>query len=151
MGRALPRIPREAPVWNRKPNDRVRKDHTDWIKTLPCIKCGRGPCDPAHVRIGNTGGGAGLKPPDRYTVPLCKSLPQTGYEGCHAVQHKGEVSFWAELGVDPVDIALRLWAVSGDTEQALRTIARAQQTIELKRRAPDRACPDTDTGDDNGV
>lgn len=76
-----------------------------------------------------------MKPPDRYTVPLCMSIPEIGYEGCHAIQHQGEVSFWAALGVDPVDISLRLWAVSGDTDQALRTIARARQLIALHRRA----------------
>jgi hypothetical protein len=134
MPRPAPRIPR-APIQHKpKPNDRLRPKHVAWIKTLPCIRCGRTPCDPAHVRIGNTGGGTSLKPPDRFTVPLCSSDPLIGYEGCHAVQHQGEMTFWAELGVDPVDIALRLWAVTGDTEQALRTITRARQAIALHRR-----------------
>lgn len=130
------RIERHVPLPRPKPNDRLRPKHIAWIKTLPCIKCGRTPCDPAHVRIGNTGGGTGLKPPDRFTVPLCSSLPEIGYEGCHAVQHQGEVTFWAELGVDPVDIALRLWAITGDTDQGLRTIARARQAIAMHQRSP---------------
>lgn len=125
MGRVAPRIPRALIQWKRKPNTRLRRSHLDWIKTLPCVRCGRSPCDPAHVRIG-TDGGTGLKPSDRYAVPLCRA--------CHDIQHKGEVTFWAELGADPVDISNRLWTVTGNTEQALRTIARARQMIELKRR-----------------
>lgn len=133
MARARARIERHVPLPNPKPNDRLRPKHIAWIKTLPCIKCGRMPCDPAHVRIGNTGGGTSLKPPDRFTVPLCSSNPAIGYRGCHAVQHDGEQTFWAELGVDPADIALRLWAVTGDDEQGLRTIERARQAIALHR------------------
>jgi len=134
MPRPAPRITRNVPIGKRKPNDRLRPRHIAWIKTLPCIRCGRTPCDAAHVRIGSTGGGTGLKPPDRFTVPLYSSNPAIGYQGCHSEQHEGEVTFWAELGVDPVDIALRLWSVTGNDEQGRRTIERAQQAIALHRR-----------------
>jgi hypothetical protein len=57
-----------------------------------------------------------------------------GFEGCHARQHRiGELSFWAALGVDPINLSARLWAVTGDTEQALRALARFRQSIELYR------------------
>lgn len=48
---------------------RVKK-YTDWVKTQPCIKCGR-PAEPHHMKgVGNMSGG-GLKAPDWATMPLC--------------------------------------------------------------------------------
>ena len=78
----------------------------------------------AHVRIG-TDGGAGMKPSDRYTVPLCVV--------CHARQHKGELSFWAELRIDPLNVAFRLWTISGDQEAGERIVFRARQAIGLHK------------------
>jgi hypothetical protein len=58
------------------------------------------------VRLG-TGGGAGLKPADRWTLPLCHA--------CHMEQHAiGEVTFWRGLDLDPVGVAVALHAKSGD-------------------------------------
>jgi hypothetical protein len=67
------------------------------------------------------------KPDDRYLVPLCRK--------CHDRQHtrEGEPTFWANLGIDPVNLSLRLHLVTGDTEQGERTIMRARQAIELHR------------------
>jgi hypothetical protein len=65
----------------------------------------------------------GYKPSDRYTVPLCTP--------CHAKQHRGELSFWAALGIDPLNVALRLWTVSGDLAAGERVVFRAHQGIEL--------------------
>lgn len=119
------RIERTAPTGKRKPNMRYRLAHRDFVKSLPCLKCGGAPCDPAHVRNG-TDGGTGLTPSDRYIVPLCRSH--------HDEQHRrGEGAFWAELGIDPLDVACRLWTVSGDAEAGLRAIERARQAMALRR------------------
>jgi hypothetical protein len=49
-------------------------------------------------------------------------------------QHQhGELSFWADLGIDPLDAALRLWSKTGDYEAGIRTIQRARQAIALHR------------------
>jgi hypothetical protein len=126
--RAPPRISRTAPQHVRKPKDRVRRQHQEFVRQLPCLACGRaGPSECAHVRNG-TDGGAGLKPSDRFCLPLC------GPGGCHNRQHRvGELSFWSDLGIDPLDYCARLWAVTGDIEQGQRTIQRARQAIALKR------------------
>jgi hypothetical protein len=76
-----------------------------------------------------SGGGTGLKPPDRYAVPLC-----SGFQGCHFRQHGGELTFWAELGIDPLDLSARLWAVTGNLEEGRRAVFRARQAIALHRR-----------------
>ena len=86
---------------------RVRsRAHLDWVRTLPCAACGQSwrDSDPAHVRIG-TDGGTGLKPSDRWVVPLCHPH--------HAEQHRiGERSFAARHGLDLKAVAERVWNAS---------------------------------------
>ena len=73
-----------------------------------------------------TDGGVGVKPGDRYAVPLCAA--------CHAKQHRiGELTFWSALRIDPVNVALRLWTVSADLKAGERTVFRARQQIDLAR------------------
>ena len=55
--------------------------HLDWIRALPCCigDCGyRWPRCAHHVRD-MTGGGMGLKPADRWTVPLCHGHHMEGH------------------------------------------------------------------------
>lgn len=130
MPRALPRIARNVPVGKRRPDDRLRPKHHEFIRRLPCLACGKtAPSECAHVRSSGDGG-MGLKPHSRFTVPLC------GPMGCHALQHQiGETEFFARLGIDATDVALRLWTVTGDDEAGQRTIARARQSIALHKAA----------------
>ena len=124
-GRPPPRISREVPYSIRAPNQRKAPAHLGFIRALKiCMICGKiGEVDPMHVR-GGTGGGMGLKPADKYTVPGCRQ--------CHSKQHQiGEARFWAELGVDPVDCALRLWRVSGDMMAGRRAVERARLSINM--------------------
>jgi hypothetical protein len=122
--RPSPRISRiiEAPMRRR---DRPRAIvHLRFIQDLSCLTCGRRPpSQAAHVRTG-TDGAMATKPSDRFTVPLCAD--------CHARQHRcGELTFWSTLGIDPVDRAIALWAVSGDEKAAQRILFRARQRIAL--------------------
>jgi len=121
------RIPRIVLRGKPKPNTRLRPAHRAFIRQLPCLACGaRHSIQAAHVRVG-TDGGVGMRPGDRFTVPLCLT--------CHAKQHSiGELSFYAALGIDSLNVALRLWAVSGDVRQGERAIFRARQSIDLARR-----------------
>ena len=102
---------------------RIRDDvahHSDLM--LPCVACGKAaPSDAAHVRTGTDG--------DRYAVPLCTA--------CHANQHRiGELSFWSALRIDPLNVSLRLWIVSGDEKAGARTVFRARQRIDLAKAHP---------------
>jgi len=73
------------------------------------------------VRFGSDGG-TGMKPSDRYSMSLCTS--------CHALQHEfGELRFWSALCIDPLDVALRLWTVSGDINAGERIVFRARQRL----------------------
>ncbi len=131
MPRPAPRIARSVPLGRRKPSGRSNPRHRAFINSLPCVACGRAaPSECAHVRMG-TDGGTGYKPADRFCLPLCEGCHRTGPAAQHTI---GEPAFWAERGVDPVDIAARLYAVTGDTDQGLRTISRARQAIALHQR-----------------
>lgn len=91
-------------------------NHLAFIRSLPCCRCGRSPSQAAHVRMG-TGGGMGMKPDDRYTVPLCADH--------HREQHQvGEKAFWGED--DPVRLAGYLAGDSDhdDWEMAVRDVLR---------------------------
>jgi hypothetical protein len=70
--------------------------------------------------------GAGMKPSDRYSVSLCTS--------CHVLQHQfGELTFWSFLRIDPLNVAFRLWTVSGDVKAGERIVFRARQQIDLMK------------------
>ena len=73
-----------------------------------------------------TDAGVGIKPADRYAVPLCVT--------CHATQHRvGELTFWSALRVDPLNVSLRLWTVSDDIKAGARIVFRARQQIDLAK------------------
>jgi hypothetical protein len=67
-----------------------------------------------------------MKPADRYCVSLCTD--------CHALQHQfGELTFWSTVRIDPLNVALRLWTVSGDLKAGERIVFRARQRIDLMK------------------
>lgn len=64
--------------------------------------CCEGSIEAAHVRTG-TDGGVGMKPSDRFALPLCS--------GHHRRQHQvGEKPFEKESGIDMRAIADGMWA-----------------------------------------
>ena len=121
-----PRIPHIITRPKPQPDLRRRAQHLAFVRQLPCVACGKAaPSEAAHVRTG-TDGGVGVKPGDRYAVPLCAS--------CHAKQHRiGELTFWSALRIDPLNVALRLWAVSANIKAGERTVFRARQLIDLSK------------------
>jgi len=120
------RIPRSVARPKLKPDSQRRVQHLAFVRQLPCVACGKAaPSEAAHVRTG-TDGGVGVKPGDRYAVPLCTA--------CHAKQHRiGELTFWSALRIDPLNVALRLWTISADLKAGERTVFRARQCIDLAK------------------
>lgn len=131
--RAAPRISRDVLQPVRKPKEGIRTKHLDFIRQLPCLACGAPPpSEPMHVRMSRANlkkyNTMNRKPDDKYTIPGCHR--------CHiGDQHskEGEPAFWERLGIDPLDLALRLWSVTGDPEAGRRAIFRAHQAIALHR------------------
>jgi len=128
MARAAPRIPRDVPKSNRKPNPRVSRSHLAFIRDLPCLGCGaRPPSTAAHLRFATADEplkpGKSLKPPDHRTVPLCAT--------CHLrEENEGKLTFWADCmakGVsDPIGVAERLRRISGDLDRGFAAIGHAR-------------------------
>ena len=118
------RIPRTVAHGKPKPRFRKHSQHLAFVRQLACVVCGKGaPSEAAHVRSGSDGG-AGMKPADRYCVSLCSD--------CHALQHQfGELRFWSAMRIDPLNVAFRLWTVSGDIKAGERIVFRARQQIDL--------------------
>lgn len=118
-----PHPKRKAP---RRPVEAGAKDaaHLDLIRACPCLACGGGPAEAAHVRYsdalrGKVNPGTGARPADRWTVPLCPTCHRVG-DDC---QHSGnERVWWERHRIDPLDAAKRLW----ETSRRLR--AQGQQT-----------------------
>jgi hypothetical protein len=72
------------------------KDH------LKFMACGRQPSDPHHLRFAPPRA-LGLKVSDEFTVPLCR--------GHHRQLHQAgnEVTWWADLKINALEIAKGLW------------------------------------------
>ena len=93
--RAARTVPAAAGVTGWRVRNGESGAHLAWIRSLPC-RLGRPECGQIthahHVRSG-TGGGTGMKPADRWAVPLC---PRHHAEG-HAM---GWVTFELRYGID---------------------------------------------------
>jgi hypothetical protein len=83
------------------------------VRRCPCLGCDTDPAGvAAHIRmtrIGKPITGAGLKPGDHWTLPLCAQCHTDGPGAQHVV---GEVPFWRDLGLDPLPICQQLYAAS---------------------------------------
>jgi hypothetical protein len=106
-----------APAKGQK-RPRVKDEtHLKWIRTLRCCICGAPGPDAAHIRsanplYGKRESGAGEKPSDKFSVPLCRPH--------HDEQHAAgnELKWWTAQGIDPFGLALALHHASGDDEIA---------------------------------
>ena len=107
------------------PDDPIVTRHQRFVRCLPCHSCGKpAPSECAYVGMLP---GLGIVPGHRDLVPLCG--PATVWQDCcHSRKHHlGAVRFWSELGIDPLDLALELWRVSGDVAAGRRMVVRARQ------------------------
>ena len=72
--------------------------------------------------------GLSLAPSERDLLPLCG--PATIWDDCcHSRKYYlGAARFWSKLGIDPIELAYRLWRVSGDLAAGEYLALRARQT-----------------------
>jgi len=113
------------------PDDPILTPHQSFIRSLPCLGCGR----PAPSECATIGRLARLGVGERhqYLVPLC-GPPTVWQDCCHSRKHyRGAARFWSELGIDPFDLALQLWRVSGDVPAGMRALVRARQAAGSSR------------------
>lgn len=98
------------------------------IRKCPCVSCDADPAGvAAHVRMTRTGKpitGAGLKPGDHWTLPVCAWCHTDG----PAAQHRiGEQLFYSELGIDPLPLCQRLYAASPSLGAMREVIFKAKE------------------------
>lgn len=98
--------------------------HLKFVRQQPCaIKFCNRPSEAAHIRfgclaIGKLPTGMGEKPDDKWTCPLCAYHHRTGIASQHAIGNEEE--FWRLAGLNPFEIAARLFIESGGAERALQ-------------------------------
>jgi len=104
-----------------KAQERIRDErHLAWVRTLPSVLSGLYGCDPCHIRYGDPlyrkkRTGKAQKPDDIWVLPMTREE--------HRSQHSANESlWWSQQGIDPLDVARKLYAVSGDTEAGLSVI-----------------------------
>lgn len=90
------------------PKDRRVRDktHLDYVRSKPCVICGRTPVHAHHLRFAQRRA-MGLKVSDEFTVPLCSihhdEIHRTG----------DERAWWARHGIiEPLKLAEKFWAQS---------------------------------------
>lgn len=103
------------PLEQRKP--RVRDNaHLKYVREQACCVCGsRRYVEAAHLRmacaaIGKPETGMQEKPSDRWVTPLCRYHHRTGIDAQHKM---GERDFWTLRGINPFELATRLFIESG--------------------------------------
>lgn len=105
-------------------NTRVEEPHhLDAIRKLPCLKCGvEGFTEAAHVRMNSADhgkrSGMGMKPDDKWTVPLCAGCHQNDSDSQHRV---GELTFWHHVGLNPLLVCEALHKASPNVD-AMRAV-----------------------------
>lgn len=108
------------------------ESHLALIRQLPCIKCGKSPCDAAHVRMASAVHGKApgiVRPDDKWALPLCHEH--------HMEQHReGENEFWARLGLDPIALCLRLKAAG--TVERMGRVVRIERAAAHNKSAPEK-------------
>lgn len=129
MAFRLPRHPEAFSVAPAKGSKRpAMKDaaYLKWIRELPCIVTGKRPVDAAHVsyadpRYGKRERGKSEKADDRWAVPLHRDE--------HDRQHRmgDERAYWKSTGIDPLQVALALYGVKGDSDMAMVIIRNARK------------------------
>ena len=117
----------KAPA-KRKNHRRIKDEgHLRMIRQLPCILSGR-PAEAAHISYGDLqhekpANAMGLKADDRYVLPLAPELHRLAPGAQH---NSGEREWWEQFGIDPVEVALRLWKVGRNLEAMMSIVNSVQ-------------------------
>jgi hypothetical protein len=78
------------------------REHLRFVSQQPCLFCGRKPSDPHHLRYTQPRA-LGRKASDEFAVPLCRTHHRAAH---HAAD---EQAWWRAIGIDPIEVARKLW------------------------------------------
>jgi len=116
------------------------REHLRFVMKQPCLICGRKPSDPHHLRYLQPRA-LGRKASDEFTVPLCR----THHRAAHRVVD--ERAWWRAAGVEPIEVARRLWKDTRVQEghmPADAAMETAEPAVSLNSQSP--ASSDIDLG-----
>ncbi len=101
--------------------------HIALIRKLPCCVCQRNPGGTAHhLKLGTSDRGMGMRSSDKFAIPMCADCHLNGIERAGS---KNEWTWFKSRGVNPLDLAAGLWAVTGNLE-AMRAVMLAHKERE---------------------
>ena len=81
------------------------KEHLRYVAQRACLICSRKPSDPHHLRHTQPRA-LSRKVSDEFAVPLCR----VHHRAVHRASN--ERAWWKAAGIDPIEIARRLWKQS---------------------------------------
>ena len=129
MGFAIKRHPEAFSLDKSSKATKSFKDdrHLAFIRLLPSCISGERPCDAAHISAGNplynkkrTGGAQ--KASDCWAVPLTRAEHEA------QTNHGDELGWWRSHGIDPFELAIKLYEVSGDLAAGVEVIRNASRS-----------------------
>ena len=111
---------KQSPADKRKALPGNSEKHLEALRLLPC-------CIPGCNRVGGTvhhlkmtgARGAGMKSPDKYGLPMC---PEHHLHGVERAGSKNELSWFEKHGIEALELAAALWAVSPDKGAMCRVL-----------------------------
>jgi ERF superfamily len=104
------------------------RDHLRFVMQQPCLLCGRKPSDAHHIRFAQPRA-LGRKASDEFAVPLCRSH--------HRAAHRAgnEKAWWKQAGIDPVNVARKLWKRTRVDEGRIEPEPTAQGAVKTDAQA----------------
>lgn len=95
--------------------------HLKLLRTLPCCipGCTRQGSTVHHIKTGGHRGGA-MRSPDRMGLPMCADHHLNGVERAGS---KNEISWFEKHGLEPLELAAALWAVSPNPQAMYRVLS----------------------------
>ncbi|MCP1853276.1 MULTISPECIES: ERF family protein [unclassified Bradyrhizobium] len=100
-----PAAPETRLAYPKEPPRKRSKAHLLFVRDQPCVVCRQSPCDAHHLKFGQPRA-LGRKVGDEYTVPLCRAHHQDLH------RHGNERAWWANLKIEPLQVAHDLWSAS---------------------------------------
>ena len=90
------------------------------IRACGCLICG-GQAESAHVRYSSAKHNKLNGRDDKFVVPLCPGHHRLYPDAQH---NSGESEWWVNRGIDPLEIATKLWEARDDLEKMQEIAAR---------------------------
>lgn len=96
------------------------KKHLAAIRKLVCCVpgCNVVGVDPHHLKSGTRSRGMGMRSPDKFAVPLCRSH----HDEIERIGSRKEPSWFAKFGIDAIQLAGDLYSVTPRSDQMMRVV-----------------------------